>query len=270
MNSVRSKLRFSILLGLFVATAFPGVASEKSRTPSADEIIRRVLERAREMQATTGTPAYTYSKVTITEEMDADGKVKQRKKKIYQVKLQGGATKMKLLEVNGRTPSDQEAREQAENEMNLQKLTGKNQVGNRDGFLTPELAARFDFELVGKKTIQRRPAYELKFKPKTPEPPVHRLLDRFLNRISGTLFIDTEEFEIAHADISLGSEVNLLGGVAGSLKKLAYSVTRTRVADGIWLNTSSTGDFEGRKLLDWTRVKTRSQSTNFRLARMTS
>jgi len=56
----------------------------------------------------------------------------------------------------------------------------------------------------------------------------------------------------------------LLGGVLGSLKKMAYTLMRTRLADGQWFNASSSGDFEGRKLLDSTRVKTSSRSTNFR------
>ena len=46
------------------------------------------------------------------------------------------------------------------------------------------------------------------------------MVDRLLNRISGTVWIDVEEFEVARADIQLRSEVNLLGGVIGSLKKL--------------------------------------------------
>jgi len=41
-------------------------------------------------------------------------------------------------------------------------------------------------------------------------------------------------------------------------------MTRTRVGDGLWFNTFSSGDFQGRKLLDWMRIKTKSQSSNFR------
>ena len=96
------------------------------------------------------------------------------------------------------------------------------------------------------------------------------MIDRLLNRISGTLWIDAEEFEVARAQISLGSEVDFLGGLVGSLKKLAYTMTRTRVGDGLWFNTLSSGDFEGRKLLDSMRIKTKSQSTNFRRLRLTS
>jgi hypothetical protein len=79
------------------------------------------------------------------------------------------------------------------------------------------------------------------------------------------MWIDVDEFEVARADLQLGSEVDFLGGVIGCLRKLAYTITRTRVAEGVWLHSASAGDFEGRKLLDSMRIKTRSESTNFRL-----
>jgi len=89
-------------------------------------------------------------------------------------------------------------------------------------------------------------------------------VDTLLNRISGSVWVDAEEYEIARAEVYLGSEVNLLGGVIGSLKKLAFTMTRSRIAEGLWFDTFSSGDFEGRKLLDSTRIRTRSQASNFR------
>src|SRR5439155_24678474 len=103
------------------------------------------------------------------------------------------------------------------------------------------------------------------FQPKDPGPPTHRTLDRVMKRISGTLWIDAQEFEIARSDLELGSEVDFLGGVIGCLRKLAYTMTRSRMADGIWLLSFSVGDFEGRKLVESVRIKMRSESTNFRL-----
>jgi hypothetical protein len=78
------------------------------------------------------------------------------------------------------------------------------------------------------------------------------------------LWIDEQEFEVARAEVFLSSEVNVLGGVIGSLKKLAYTLNRSRLDDGVWFSTSSTGDFEARKLLDSTHIKTKSASKNFR------
>lgn len=248
---------FSLGLGLSLAGTLP----------SADELVKKAVDRAAQAQAKSTQPAYTYTKLTVTEELDASGNVKEREQKVYNVVFQSGASYLKLIEVNGHAPAEADRKKQAEKELNINKLTGDRKgakASSSDNLLTPELVAHYDFTVVCQEAINGRQAYKLKFRPKSPELPVHRIVDRLLNRISGTVWIDSEEFEVARANIYLGSEINLLGGVVGSLKRLAYTVTRSRVGDGLWFNTSSSGDFEGRKLLDSTRIKTKSQSTNFK------
>lgn len=240
----------------------------KDKSLSANEIVQKAVLRAQRVETKSGQPGYTYTKVTLTEELDATGKVREHKEKVYQVSFRGGSTHLKLVEVNGRAPAEADARKQAENEANAHQILGPSKSGgtdNRENFLTPEIVARFDFKLAGQTLLDGRTAYQVEFQPKYPEPPVHRIADRLLSRISGTVWIDAEEFEVAKAEIQLRSEVNLLGGLIGSLKKLAYTMTRTRLGDGVWLKTFSSGDFEGRKLLDSTRIKTKSQSSNFRM-----
>jgi hypothetical protein len=249
------------------------MAARAETSPSAGEIIQKAVRRAQGADIMAGKKSYTYTKVTLTEELDASGNVKEHKEKVYQVAFQGGSTHLKLVEVNGRPPAGQDVKKQAENEINARQLLGDSKSGpaaSRENFLTPDLVSRFDFKLTGRTAINGRAAYQIAFEPKDPEPPARRIADRLLNRISGTVWIDAAEFEVARADIHLRSEVTLLGGVIGSLKKLAYTVTRTRVGDGVWCNSFSSGDFEGRKLLDSMRIKTRSQSSNFRMLGLAS
>ena len=263
----------TIWFGLSVLFNLSGIGHSVAaeRSLSAGEVIQKAVRRAQGADARPGQESYTYTKVTLTEELDANGKVKEHKEKVYQASFQGGSTHLKLLEVNGRPPAAADVKKQSENELSARQLLGPTKSGeaaSRENVLTPELAARFDFKLIARTDINGRAAYQVAFQAKNPEPPVHRIADRLLNRISGTVWIDAEEFEVARADIQLRSEVTLLGGVIGSLKKLAYTVTRTRVSDGVWLNSFSSGDFEGRKLLDSMRIKTKSQASNFRLLGM--
>ncbi len=254
---------FVLLLGL---PAF-WQAQARTESPPVQEIVHRAVARAQQAENLPGADGYTYTKVSVTDQLDGSGRVKDHKEKVYQVRLQGGATHATLLEVNGHPPTHADLKKQSENQMSLRQVLGEPKASteaNQDNFLTPELAARFDFQLAGQPLVNGRPAYKLEFHPKNPEPPVHRLVDRLLNRISGTIWIDAEEYEVARAQIQLSSEVDLLGGLAGCLKKLAYTVDRARVANGIWLNQTSLGDFEGRKLLDPLRIKIRSHTSNFR------
>lgn len=234
---------------------------------SAAEIISKAVARAERPNTPSEQPDYTYTKLTVTEELDSAGHVKERQEKVYQVSFRGGSSSLKLLEVNGKAPGDADRKKQTENEVNLRQLLGQSKIARadkRENLLCAELIDRYDFKLMGQIAVNGRMAYKLRFHPKAPELPVHHMIDRLLNRLSGTLWIDADEFELARADIYLGSEVNLLGGIIGSLKRLSFTITRTRLPEGIWFSTSSNGDFEGRKLLDSTRIKTRSQSTNFR------
>lgn len=253
-----------VCFGLAVSLLFGRPMSRAENALSADEVIQKAVAR-QGAESKSGKGAYTYTKLTVTEELDSSGKVKEHKEKVYQVSFRNGATHARLVEVNGRPPAEADLKKQAENESNARQMTGKaNKADNRDNFLTPEVVERFDFRISGQTNINGRLTYQVDFQPKNPAPPSHHMVDRVLDRISGMIWIDADEFEIARAEIRLGSEVNLLGGVVGSLKKLAYTMTRTRIDDGLWFNTSSFGDFEGRKLIDAMRIKTRSQATNFR------
>jgi hypothetical protein len=265
MNFAWSK-KFKLLLALFALTAL-GRSSLSAQTDlSAAQIIQNAVARAQNPATKPASGAYTYTKLTLTEEFDSTGKMKEHKEKVYQVNFRNGATYAKLVEVNGHAPAAADLKKQAENESNAQQMTGSrsNKAENRENFLTPEIVERFDFILVGRTNFNGRATYQVAFQPKNPAPPGHHMIDRLLDRISGEVLIDAEEFEIARAELHLGSEVNLLGGVIGSLKKLVYTMTCTRLDDGLWLKTSSFGDFEGRKLIDAMRIKTSSRAINFR------
>jgi hypothetical protein len=238
-----------------------------AETPTAGQIIERTITHARDAEIRPNATAYTYTKETVTEEMDAKGKVRERQHRVYEASFRDGTTHLKLLTVNGRPPRQAELKEQQEREKTTRRLAGQTRGGQpsrRDNLLTPELVSRFEFRLTGQSMLDGRPTYLLEFHPKAPTTAPRHMMDRLLNRISGTLWIDVAESEIARADIRLDSEVDLLGGLAGSLKKLAFTFVRTRLEEGVWFNTSSNGDFEGRKLLDSLRIRTCSQCTDFK------
>src|SRR5690349_8163203 len=236
-----------ILCSLTLVFALMGQSHLRAETPlTADEVVQKAVSRGQQDQQGT-VPNFTYRKVTVTDELDGSGKIKLHREKLYEISYRDGLSHSTLLQVNGRAPSDSDLKQQTDNESSVRQITGeaKTKGDNRENFLTAELAARFDFSLVGVTNFNGRASYLVSFQPKNPKPPVHRMMDRLLNQLSGTLWIDAEEFEVARADVSLQSEVNLLGGLIGSLKKLTYTLERTRVADGVWFSTLANGDFQG-------------------------
>src|ERR1041385_8391056 len=75
-------------------------------TLTADQIVQNAVVRAEQTQSHSGQPGYTYTKLTVTEELDANGRVKERTERVYRVFFQRGSTLLKLLTVNGKPPSE--------------------------------------------------------------------------------------------------------------------------------------------------------------------
>src|SRR5262249_43375511 len=173
---------------------------------SSDQIIQKAVALAQNSSARPGKGAYTYTKLTVMEEFDSTGKVKEHKEKVYQVNFRDGATFAKLVEVNGHAPGQADLKKQAENESNASQMTGsKSKKGeNHENFLTPEIVERFDFRLLRQTNFNGRATYQVAFQPKHPAPASHHMVDRLLDRISGMVWIDAEEFEIARAELQLG------------------------------------------------------------------
>jgi hypothetical protein len=235
-------------------------------TPSVQEVLRQAV--ARTQQTEVAGSAYTYTKVNTVEELDSGGKVKERKENVYQVRFQGGSSSAKLLGVDGHIPSGADLKRHAENEGGFRQFLGKPKGAkgdNRESFLTPELVSRFDFKLCGQELINARNSYRVSFRAKSPGMPQHHLVDKVLDRLSGTLWIDAVDFEVARADVQLDSEVDLLGGFIGCLRKLDFTMSRVRMADGVWLSGNCEGNFDGRKLLEPKRLKWRAKTGNFRV-----
>ena len=81
--------------------------------------------------------------------------------------------------------------------------------------------------------------------------------------LAALLVVSCLDFEVARAQVGLRGEVALWGGVLGNLRKCNFTVERSRVDENVWFNTATNGEFEGRKLLEPTHIRTRSESSNF-------
>src|SRR5215471_15993230 len=135
---------------LLVLSCLAVVQSRAEKELSADEVVSNAVVRAQRAEIKPSTSKYSYTKLTVTEEFDAEGNVKDRKERVYEVTLQGGATSLKLVSVNGRPPSEADLKKHSENEVNGQHLVGPSKSGKgdkRENLLTPELTAHYNFKL---------------------------------------------------------------------------------------------------------------------------
>ncbi len=257
-----------VLAGLLVAGGLCLARAELPPTTlTGDEIMRRAAARAELSVNSSNRPNYEYHKHTVTEELDRKGRLKEHKEKLYDVEVRAGLSALSLVQVNGQPlpPAElkkQQERDAAERAKLVDAKPGQ-KGDNRENFLTAELVAKYKFTLVEQKMVKNRLTYVISFEPKSANLPIKSVTDRFVNHLAGTVWVDAEEFEIARADLHLQNEIELWGGIIGTLRRCDFSLLRIRLPDGVWFNSFSHGIFEGRKLLEPMMIKTMSESTDF-------
>ncbi len=223
---------------LFTLTAILGATcmAESGRPlPSAQTVLQKLVQRAERTHATEEEVSerfYLCTRKTVTEEMDTEGKVTNRKVKV------------------------RERRRPSSGAWDARKWTAENGVS-----LDAELLRRYDFTVVRREMLNGRSSLVLTFAPQVPPPAVRRLQDYLLNRAIGTVWVDEEEYEVAQADISLGQPVSF--GILGAVHAFSFSFQRVRTHDGNWLNLWMDTKVKARKFLLPVRTRKRVDWTDF-------
>jgi hypothetical protein len=256
-----------MLLAFLAALLLVPRADAAEPALTAEEIVKKVMDQVKAPERNENRQDYTYTKHVLTEELDSKDKVGDTKEKVYLV--QGGIAILKSMKVNGKYVSDAELSKENERVIKArQSLTGakiSKTDENWETFLTSDLLARYKFTLVRQETMNNRPAYVLTFVPLSAKLPVKETIDRALNQLAGTVWVDAKEFEIAKADVAVQGKVSLGGilEVVGSLKQFHYVIERQRISDYVWFNKATKGEVESRKLWDNSHVRSQTESSDF-------
>jgi len=257
-----------LAIGVLALSGRPALCSTSPSAPlSADEIVKNAIARVQSTKDDSRRADYSYTKQVVVEDLDNQGHVTETKEKLF--RYSSGFGSLEQIKVNGRAIGADRIRKEEERVAQQSSQLVGSKPSKRDDYwekyFTPDLLAKYQFTLVDRKLVHGRPAYVIDFQPRSGTLPVRQIADRLLNQLAGKVWIDEQEFEIARAELGSQSKVTLGGvmEVLGSLKRFSYVLERTRLQDGIWFNRVANGDFECRKLLDNTHVKTRSETSGF-------
>ena len=225
--------------------------------PKADEILKRVTARLEVLCADSTTNCFSYSRTNVIEEVDARGNVKKRTEKIYDVTLFQGLPRARLIALDGRQLPESEQRWRGSEERRLQRTFTQDKAPDYQKprpWLNDDILNRFKFMVTGRTNQAGRAVLVLTFAGRT-DAPVRNMADRIVNKVSGTVWVDEEEAEIARMHLTMSEPVKFWGGILGQLDKFDYVLERTRSPLGAWFNRSSRGMVHLRKLLATSRFR---------------
>jgi len=221
---------------LILAAVLPCTRAE---TPNVEEILRKLVDASEEPAVVERRNSIAYQRTSRVEYLNEDGTKKRDVIRVYKIAPENGKPVTKLISVNGRTPKDKDDKNRS-----AARETGEK---SRMLALTDDIISRFDFTYVRQEKFASRPAWVLSFVPKA-NSPTESFLDRLINSMSGTFWVDKEDNQLAKAEIRLSKRVAFFGGIAGAIDKLDLTLIQRRIEPTVWLGEAVHIDFSGRKL----------------------
>jgi len=191
---------------------------------------------------------YDYTRTKVTEYRNGNGELKNREEKIIANNPSAVPVAYRTPPIQSRTePNPGGEKNEAVSETHS-NVRGK-AFEKKDFSLNDDLLGRFQFDLVGRKTINGRTTLVLEFRPAKKNLPERNIKDRFINKAAGRVWVDEADYVIAKADVHLTESVNVVGGLVGAVWKFNYSFDRERTSDGLWFTRAVDWHLEGREVV---------------------
>jgi len=219
--------------------------------PSAEEVLHKVLATVKSPEIRRAGAMYRSVQHTVIEKMDDKGRLREREDRVYDVGPLGGGVYARLVEKNGKSLSPSELADEQQREQRFLERSSSQTFGGGDSDrvpLDPELFTRYKAEVVGRVSLAGRSTIILRFWPSSTDLPIRRRQDYVLNKLTGKVWIDEQEWEIVRVEAHLTDRVRVLLGLVAALDKVDLSFEQVRMAAGVYLPLKLSADFDGRKL----------------------
>lgn len=214
--------------------------------PDVETILRKFAAASQEPALEARRNSIAYQRTSRVEYLEDDGTVRRKRVRVYRITPENGEPVTRLVSVNGRP-----AGEPKEKKRSAVRETGEK---SRSINISEELLSRFTFTFVREEIFASRPTWVLAFRPRE-DAPRDDFMDKLINAMSGTLWIDREDSQMAKAELKLSEGVSFFGGIAGAIHKLDLTLIQRRIEPSVWLTEAIHIDFSGRKLFSSMRFR---------------
>lgn len=261
---------------VLVLTAWATASAAVAADPSAEEVVRAMVDRLKSAPELHQGKAHVCRRLTVIETLEADGRISERKTKEYRVAVTNGVETVRLVRIDDREPPHADARSEERRDREARERYGKTSaVKKRRGMevVDESLIRRFDYRWVGFEVIAGRTNHVLEFSARSSESAqgsgmANAFADRILSQLQGRLWIDTEEHELVRVEAQLGKSFDVLAGVVASIQKMTLLIERFRLPEGRWVDGRFQTALEGRKFLSALRMRLRVDQDQYETSRV--
>jgi hypothetical protein len=182
---------------------------------------------------------YQFTERDEDRRLDAGGRVKSEDVDVSKIIFVGEVPFARLVERNGRPPSADEQRKQAEQLDKLKRETPQERTARlhqqqENRSFIREVPEAFDFQLIGEEVVNDRLAYVLRATPRAGYS-AHGTYGKMMSKVAGKLWVDEQDFGWVKVDGEVTQSFSMGLFLARVLRGSHITMEQTRFEDGIWM-----------------------------------
>jgi hypothetical protein len=218
-----------------------GSSPDKLQNPASVLDARQIMQRsiAATERSWEAREHYAFTEHDEDRRLDSDGRVKSADVDDSIIIFVGEAPFEQLVKRNGRPPSAEEQRKEAEKLDKLKHETRQERVvrlheQEQNRSFVREVPDGFDFQLIGEEVINHRPAYILRATPK----PGYRARGRYgklMCKVEGKLWVDKQDFGWVKVEGDVTQAFSMGLFLARVLRGSHITMEQTPFEGAIWM-----------------------------------
>lgn len=220
-----------------------GSSPDKHQSRLSDFEVRQIVLRSIEAteRSWAGRDRYLYTERDEDRCLDAGGRVNSEDVDISKIIFVDEAPFEQLVEHNGRPPSAEVQKRQAEKLDKLKRETGQERTARlrehqESRSFIREVPEAFDFQLIGEEVVNGRPAYVLRATPRTAYRG-HGTYGKMMSKVEGKLWVDKQDYGWVKVDGEVAQPFSMGLFLARVLRGSHITMEQARFNDGFWMPT---------------------------------
>ncbi len=245
MSTIKGFGRETVVAILLAGPVSLFAANTNAPLPAFASLLQHVVQRAKNEGDNDRTfdERYRYTRTKVTEFRNSAGQLKKHDASTNE-HVPTAAPPAPVTAANPKpVPEKTEAVSDTHSNVRGQ------QIKKSDFLLNQDLVNRFEFTIVGRESLNGRPAWAIDFVPANKPLPERNLKERFINKAAGRIWVDTTDYSLVKADLHLTRQVNVGWGLIGAVWKFNYGFERERTTDGLWFPHEVHWHLEGREVI---------------------
>lgn len=245
------RLPFAALFCLLpLCSAGPAPAQQAAPLPDPRQLLQQVSEHQRQLDKVREN--YTYTSFSITEDVDANGRVTHSENEETENFFVNGHEIARLVKKDGKPLAGKDLEKETErvtkrvekasstpagqhldqNAISIRKLLDLMELRNPQR-LNYRGRATIQFDFVGRRELK-----------------THGMEEDLSKKLEGSLWVDEADRQVARLEVRLTDNFHVAGGLFANIQKgSSFAFEQTPVSGGLWLPTAGEGSMQARLLL---------------------